>query len=125
MLVKLKNRNKLYDKLKWILSCSILLIAVALTNYYASFYWLWRLLAWIVVLPFVGLVLSTTQVGNRVINFVKDSRIEFLKISWPKRQEIVQITLVVGVTVLILSMMLWFIDGSVMWFVGWLAGQRG
>jgi preprotein translocase subunit SecE len=44
---------------------------------------------------------------------------------WPTRQETIQTTLVIGAVVVVLALVLWFIDGILVWAVGWLTGQRG
>lgn len=123
MLINLMNNSKVYDKSKWVLSWIVLLCAVVLNSCYPSFPWFGRCLGWLGVMLVVSLCVGTTVLGKQFVAFVKVARIELYKISWPKRQEIVRITTIVGFVVLILSVMLWFIDSSVMLFVGWLAGQ--
>jgi preprotein translocase SecE subunit len=36
-----------------------------------------------------------------------------------------QTTLVVAVMVIILALILWCLDGGLVWLIGWLTGQRG
>lgn len=47
---------------------------------------------------------------NKIWQFVKDVRIEFTKVSWPSRDELVQSTIVVGVVSLVVATFIGFID---------------
>ena len=48
----------------------------------------------------------------KVIQFLKDARNEFRKITWPDKDEVTSFTGVVLVTVVIISIFLWLIDSS-------------
>jgi preprotein translocase subunit SecE len=72
-----------------------------------------------------GLILSQTEKGRWVIDFFRDSRQELRKVVWPTRQETVQTTMVVAVMVIVLSLVLWGVDGVLVWLIGWLTGQHG
>ena len=47
---------------------------------------------------------------NRLIKFIKEVKIEMLKVSWPKRQELWESTLVVIVVSLIMAVFIGSID---------------
>ena len=93
--------------------------------YYSDVPMLYRSLAWLGVLAVAGFIASRTLPGRRVMVFFRDSRMELRKVVWPTRQETMQTTLVVAVMVIILALILWGLDGVLLWVVGWLTGQRG
>jgi len=114
-----------FNKIKWLVVILLLAAGVVANYYYAGVSWPLRLLAWLVGLPIVALIAFQTQQGKEVLGFIRESRMELRKITWPTRQETVQTTFIIAVMVVILSMALWGIDGVLMWLIGWLTGQRG
>jgi len=114
-----------FDWLKWLL-VFILCVAGLVANYYYSAQpWPFRLLGWLFLLAIMAGLASRTRHGKMALNFVLESKAELRKVYWPTRQETVQTTLFVAVMVIILALILWAIDGSLMWAIGWLTGQRG
>lgn len=112
------------DWLKWILSLALVLAGLIGNHYYSAFPMPVRTLGWLTILLASGFVASTTQKGRWVIEFFRDSRMELRKVVWPTREETVQTTLVVAAMVVILALILWGMDGILVWLVGWLTGQR-
>ena len=51
---------------------------------------------------------------NKIIQFVKESREELKKVSWPERDEVSALTMVVLITVIITSLFLWLVDATLM-----------
>ncbi|MFH0977467.1 MAG: preprotein translocase subunit SecE [Spirochaetota bacterium] len=51
---------------------------------------------------------------NRLVTFVRESRDELKKVTWPERDEVTSFTVVVIVTVIIVSLFLWIIDTFLM-----------
>lgn len=49
---------------------------------------------------------------NQVVTFVKESRDELRKVTWPERDEITSFTIVVIVAVFLVALFLWIIDTS-------------
>ena len=47
---------------------------------------------------------------NQVVNFVRESKEELKKVTWPDRDEVTSFTLVVIIAVIIVSLFLWIID---------------
>lgn len=48
------------------------------------------------------------------LRFVKESKEELRKVTWPDRDEVTNFTIVVVVTVVVLSLFLWLIDTGLM-----------
>lgn len=51
---------------------------------------------------------------KNLINFVKGAKEELRKVTWPDRDEVTSFTIVVVITVIIISVFLWFIDTALM-----------
>ena len=51
---------------------------------------------------------------NKIIQFVKESRDELKKVSWPEKDEVSALTMVVLITVIVTSLFLWLVDSALM-----------
>ena len=94
-----------------------------------GFYWFdqvaltWRVIAMFVVVGVaVGLVLLT-DLGQRLMSFSRESRVELRKVVWPTRKETTQITLIVLVLVFLIGLFLWLVDSLLFWGVQMITGQ--
>lgn len=114
-----------YDWLKWFAVAFLLIVGIVANYYYNDQPWPLRLLGWLLLLLVAGVIALQTKQGKQVLTFARESRIELRKVYWPTRQETIQTTLVVGAMVVVLALVLWGIDGLLMWLIGWLTGQRG
>ena len=92
--------------------------------YYSAVSMPLRTLAWLIVLAVAGFVASKTQKGKWVVDFFRESRTELRKVVWPTREETMQTTLIVAAMVIVLSLILWGMDGILVSLIGWLTGQR-
>ncbi len=117
--------NTRYDWLKWLV-VAVLIVAGLVANYYYSQQpWPFRLLGWLFLLAVAAGTALQTAPGKQVLIFARESRNELRKVVWPTRQETLQTTLVVAAMVVVLALILWGIDGILVWLIGWLTGQRG
>jgi preprotein translocase subunit SecE len=102
---------------------------VVLAGGIAAFYMLSTLpiwLRWIMVLAaFVLGVLVSLQShqGKLLWTFVQTSRVELRKVVWPAKEETIQVTIVVFVMVLIMSLFFWGLDTFLAFITRWLTGQ--
>ena len=60
---------------------------------------------------------SKTEVGAKLLGYLRDTRTEVRKVVWPTRQETVQTTLLVIVMVMIAALLLWGYDSVLGWAV--------
>ncbi|HVY53296.1 MAG TPA: preprotein translocase subunit SecE [Gammaproteobacteria bacterium] len=125
MTIKTGNSEGAFNKIMWLLVTLILAAGIVANYYYSQVAWALRLVAWLVGLPIVTLIALQTKQGKQALEFIKEARVELRKITWPARQETVQTTFIIAAMVVILSIVLWGVDGVLMWLVGWLTGQRG
>jgi preprotein translocase subunit SecE len=51
---------------------------------------------------------------KKAIQFVKEAKDELKKVTWPERDEVTSFTGVVVVTVVAISLFLWFVDSALM-----------
>jgi len=51
---------------------------------------------------------------KKIIQFVQESKEELRKVTWPDRDEVSSFTGVVVVTVVAISLFLWFVDSALM-----------
>lgn len=113
------------DWLKWLVVATLFIAGVVANYYYNYQPWPLRLLGWLALLAVMIAIALQTNVGKQALIFVRESRMELRKVFWPTRQETMQTTLIVAAIVVILALILWGIDGVLMWLIGWLTGQRG
>jgi preprotein translocase subunit SecE len=126
MVLKAENQEEArLDWFKWLVAIALLLAGLIGNHYYSEVSMPLRMLAWLAIVAIAGFVASKTQKGKWVVEFFRDSRMELRKVVWPTREETVQTTLVVAAMVIILALILWGLDGILVWLIGWLTGQRG
>lgn len=114
--------NKL-DTVKLLLSIALLVAGVAGFYYYEAEGLIYRVLGLLVfVLIALGIV-YTTNLGQSVVGFGRESRAEVRKVIWPTRQETIQTTLMVIVAVIVIGIFLWFIDMMLVNAVQYLTGR--
>ena len=85
-------------------------------------------LRWIIVLAALALgtlVGLQSSPGRTFWEFVQSSRIELRKVVWPDRQETLQVTLVVFVMIIVLSLFFWGLDSLLGFITRWLASGGG
>lgn len=125
MILKEENQDapKL-DWLKWLLTITLLLAGLIGNHYYSEVSMPLRTLVWLAIVAVAGFVASKTSKGVWVVEFFRDSRMELRKVVWPTREETMQTTMVVAAMVIILALILWGMDGVLVWLIGWLTGQH-
>ncbi len=126
-IINLKDENPevgRLDWLKWLLVVTFLLAGMVGNYYYSEVSMPIRTLVWLAIVAVAGFIASKTQKGKWVVEFFRDSRMELRKVVWPTREETMQTTLVVAAMVVILALLLWGLDGVLVWLIGWITGQR-
>jgi preprotein translocase subunit SecE len=61
---------------------------------------------------------------EKVVNFFREVRGEFQRISWPSRTEIIGLTTLVLIIVILLSLYVWVLDFIFQTIIASLLGQR-
>lgn len=107
-----------FDGVLWLLALALIVAAIGGNYYYtqfmmvdeSSFARLGRV-AIVIVTILVGLALTLlTSTGKKLVSFGRSSYTELRKVVWPSRNEAMQTTLIVFVTVCIVSVFLYLCD---------------
>lgn len=103
--------SKSTDILKWIGVFALVATAVVGNSLYGELSVVLRATAVVVLVAIAcGLAAITTK-GKSAITFANESRMEVRKVVWPTRQETLQTTLIVLAVTVVMSLILWGIDG--------------
>ncbi len=111
------------DKIR--LALALLLVAAGI----GSFYLLGdkpAVLRLLVVLAGVAAavaVMWTTVMGREALAFIKEAVAEARKVVWPSRKETIQTTGAVFALVVVMGVVLWIVDFSLMWFIKLILGR--
>ena len=101
--------NKL-DTFKLLLAIAVLVSGIFGFYFFEAESLLYRVLGVVFVSGVAIAIAATTSLGQAVISFARESRMEVRKVVWPTRQETVQTTFMVIVAVIIIGIFLWFVD---------------
>lgn len=64
------------------------------------------------------------QKENRVVRYLRETRAELRKVVWPTRDEAINLTLIVVVTIIVMSVFFGTVDYLLAQLVGFLLGPR-
>ena len=111
------------DKIRLVLA--LLLVAAGIGGFYllGDKPAVLRLLSIMVGLAAAVAVLWTTTMGREALVFVKEAGVEARKVVWPSRKETIQTTGAVFALVLVMGVILWVVDFSLMWFIKLILGR--
>lgn len=101
--------NKL-DLFKLLMAIAILILGIVGFYYYENESQLYRVLGVVFAVIVAIAISSTTNLGQNLIGFGREARMEVRKVVWPTRQETLQTTFMVIVAVIIIGIFLWLID---------------
>jgi preprotein translocase subunit SecE len=122
MSVEAENQSNSLDLFKWLLVFAALGGAVAGNYYFGEMSILYRAVGVVVAIGVALLIAAQTEKGKSFVGFAKESRIEVRKVVWPTRQETVQTTFIIFAAVVVMSLLLWGLDGVIVWLLGLLTG---
>ena len=101
--------NKL-DTFKLLLAIAVLIAGIVGFYYYEAESLLYRVLGVVFAAGVAIAISATTLLGQNLIGFGREARMEVRKVVWPSRQETVQTTFMVIVAVILIGIFLWLID---------------
>ncbi|KMT63673.1 preprotein translocase subunit SecE [Catenovulum maritimum] len=123
MSVDVEKQGAPLDIVKWVLTIGILGAAIYGNLHYTDqVSVLWRALGVVFAVAVAGLIAFQTTKGKDALSFAKESRIEVRKVIWPSRDETVRTTLIVLVATVFMALLLWLIDGGLMYVVKFITG---
>ena len=112
------------DSLKW-MTVILILAGVVFANYfYGEESVLYRAIGAVVGIVIAGVIAMQTVKGNNAVAFAKESRTEIRKVVWPTRQEAIQTTGIVLFATFIMSLVMWGLDSTLFYVVGFITGLK-
>ena len=119
---KTENPSNSMDMLKWLIVFALLAGGIAANYVYGEVSILYRAIGAVVGVAVAGFIAATTVKGDTFLTFAKESRLEVRKVVWPTRQELNQTTLIVLAATAVAALLLWGIDGILVWLVSLVTG---
>ena len=119
---KTENASNPMDLLKWLIVFALLAGVITANYVYGELSVLYRAIGAVAGVAIAGFIAATTLKGSAFLTFAKDSRMEVRKVVWPSRQELNQTTLIVLAATVIAALLLWGLDGILVWVVGFITG---
>lgn len=114
------------DTLLWGLVFIILAAVVAgnwaVGEYFKEVHSLVRVLGVVVAIAVAGVLALQTTKGKATLAFARESRLEVRKVVWPTRQEAIQTTLIVLAVTAVMGLLLFVLDGALVWLVNLITG---
>jgi len=113
------------ETLKLFMAVAILIASFTGYYYYAEAHAVIRVLGVLVGAAVSALVFYQTEKGRSWFQYFSHAKKEVRQVIWPTRPETVQMTLMVFVVVIVMSIFLWLVDMFFLWAVKLLTGQGG
>lgn len=111
--------NKNFSAIKWILAFAILAGAVIGFQFYREHSVVLRTLAMLAASGLALYIASTTPQGQQALEFIQAAKAEAKRVVWPSRQETMQMTGIVVVMVLIVTLFVWLVDSLLILAMTW------
>jgi len=105
------------DGLKWVVVVALVAAGVVGNSMFADESLLYRVLALVALALVAGLVALQTAKGKAFFHLFKEAKNEIRRVVWPTRQETLQTTAIVVLTVLLVGLALWGLDSLLGWLV--------
>ena len=113
------------DLIKWLLVILLVVSGIVSFYYFNEQSVLIRVVSLLVIAIIAAWVAAKTEKGKYTLSFIHESHLEVRRVVWPTRQETLQMTSVVLFMVVLLALVIWMLDGILMWVVRTLTGHGG
>ena len=113
------------DKIKLLVAVLLIGASIGVFYYYSDNSLLVRVIVILVAMGISTAIALQTAVGQKTLEFMRDSQVEVRKVVWPTRKETAQTTMVVMAMVVVIAIFLWLLDMILLWAVRLLTGQGG
>ena len=117
MVTKTEHSTSGIDTVKLTTALMGLIAGVVGFYYFEDESQLLRVIGMLAVVAVAFFIVTTTNIGQRSLGFVRDARVEVRKVVWPTRQEATQTTIAVLIMVVLVAIMLWLFDMVLGWGV--------
>lgn len=113
------------ESVKNITALAILVVSLAGYYFYSDVHAVIRVLGLLAGVALAGIVFYQSETGRSWFKYLSNARKEVRQVIWPTRQETLQMSLIVVVAVIVMSIFLWLVDMFFLWAVQLLTGQGG
>ncbi|NJO17924.1 MAG: preprotein translocase subunit SecE [Thioploca sp.] len=113
------------DMFKWLIVVLLVGSGIVSFYYFDEQSVLIRVVSLLAIAIIAAWVASRTERGKYTLDFIHESHIEVRRVVWPTRQETIQMTSVVLFMVVLLALVVWVLDGVLMWVLRLLTGHGG
>ncbi len=113
------------DKIKLLVAVLLISASIGAFYYYSDHSLLIRIIVILAAMGISTAIALQTAVGQKTLEFMRDSQIEVRKVVWPTRKETAQTTMIVIVMVVVIAIFMWLLDMLLLWAVRLLTGQGG
>jgi len=117
VVTKTEHTTSGFDTVKLTTALLGLIAGVVGFYYFEDESQLLRVIGMLAVVAVAFFIVTTTNIGQRSLGFVRDARVEVRKVVWPTRQEATQTTIAVLIMVVLVAIMLWLFDMVLGWGV--------
>lgn len=114
--------NKNFSVIKWIIAFALLSGAIVGFQFYQQQSIVLRVIGLLVMTGLALFVVSTTTQGQKALEFIRAAKAEAKRVVWPTRQETMQMTGIVVVMVLIVTLFVWLVDSLLIVAMTWFTG---
>ncbi|QBH98107.1 preprotein translocase subunit SecE [Limnobaculum zhutongyuii] len=109
---------------KWLIVAALLIAAIVGNYIYRGYSLPIRAIAVVAIIGIAFVIALFTVKGKATVEFARAARIEMKKVIWPTRQEALQTTLIVAAVTVVMSLILWGLDGILVRLVSFITGLR-
>ncbi|MCD1127219.1 preprotein translocase subunit SecE [Jinshanibacter sp. LJY008] len=109
---------------KWLIVAALLIAAIVGNYIYRGYSLPVRAIAVVAIIGIAFVIALFTVKGKATVEFARAARIEMKKVIWPTRQEALQTTLIVAAVTVVMSLILWGLDGILVRLVSFITGLR-
>ena len=109
---------------KWLIVAALLIAAIVGNYIYRGYSLPIRAIAVVAIIGIAFVIALFTVKGKVTVEFARAARIEMKKVIWPTRQEALQTTLIVAAVTVVMSLILWGLDGILVRLVSFITGLR-
>jgi preprotein translocase subunit SecE len=120
-----KSVSSSLDSVKNISAAAILLVSLVGYYKFSEVHAVIRILAILVGVGVSIFIFYQSEKGKSWFKYLSSAKKEVKQVIWPTRQETVQMTLIVFVAVIVMSIFLWLVDMFFLWAVKLLTVQGG
>ncbi|QJC29172.1 preprotein translocase subunit SecE [Enterobacteriaceae endosymbiont of Plateumaris rustica] len=122
--LKIKKSKFILEFIKWTISILLFIFIIIYDYLYQNIEFAVRI---IIICPILILIIFTilsTNKGEKIFLFIRETRIETLKVIWPSYKETLQITLIIIIITLIMSIIIWGLDSILIFLISFLTNMR-